>query len=262
MCLAPTHHGGGFGGPKTAFWHCQDVTSDSATQATPWGEKLGDEARLTLLNKGLVKADKCGDEEANVNQPVVATNKTDDKTATTDNGGATPANSNADTTAKGSLRGSRKLLFGGLFGGSGKTEASATCTPTPGLCSGTCTIAENVPAKGSDLHISVHGSCPNTTVTAATYNIKIAQKSLFGELPVLERKDQDASKDNKFDLPLSMGSVELPAVKFPVAAGKSLDISSVANIASYAPSGTVISTVTAFDQNGGQLFSFQIQIKM
>lgn len=108
----------------------------------------------------------------------------------------------------------------------------------------------------------MNGACPNTTVSAATYNIKIVQQSFFGDIPVLEKKDQDASKDNKFSLPLGLGSVELPAVAFPVAAGHSLDISSVANIASYAPSGTVVSTVTAFDQNGGKLFSFEIKIKV
>jgi hypothetical protein len=153
--------------------------------------------------------------------------------------------------------GRRKLFFG-----SSKTETSASCTPRPGLCSGTCTIAEEAPAKGSDLHITVNGACPNTTVSAATYNIRIVQQSFFGDIPVLEKKHQDASKDNKFSLPLGLGSVELPAVAFPVAAGQSLDISSVANIASYAPSGTVVSTVTAFDQNGGELFSFEIKIKV
>lgn len=139
-----------------------------------------------------------------------------------------------------------------------KATPSASCKSTPKVCSGTCKIEEPAPKKGSDLHIDVTGSCATEAVTGATYDIKI----VFGGLPILNKKGQDATKDNNFNLPLNMGSVEIAAVKFPVAAGQKLLLPGIAHIGKLAPAGKLVATVDAYDQDKKALFSFEIDITL
>ena len=121
---------------------------------------------------------------------------------------------------------------------------AASCTPTPKSCSGTCSVQESAPTKGGDLHIAVEGSCTKEDVTAATFDIKM----IFGGLPVLSKKGNDATKDNNFKLPLNMGSVTIPAVQLPVKAGSKIEIPTVAHVGKLAPSGKLVCKVDAYDQ--------------
>lgn len=138
------------------------------------------------------------------------------------------------------------------------SQGTATCTSTPETCTGTCTIEEAAPVKGKDLHIDVSGVCATDTVTAATYDIKM----VFGGLPILSKTGQDASKDNTFSLPLNMGSVEIPAIKLPIAAGTSLKLPGVAHIGKLAPNGKLVCNIAAYDQAKKGLFKIEVDISI
>ena len=135
---------------------------------------------------------------------------------------------------------------------------AASCTPTPKSCSGTCSVQESAPTKGGDLHIAVEGSCTKEDVTAATFDIKM----IFGGLPVLSKKGNDATKDNNFKLPLNMGSVTIPAVQLPVKAGSKIEIPTVAHVGKLAPSGKLVCKVDAYDQDKNALFSVEVDVSL
>ena len=51
--------------------------------------------------------------------------------------------------------------------------------------------------------MGVNGTCTED-VTAATYDIKL----VFNGLPILSKTNQDGCSENKFALPLNMGSLD------------------------------------------------------
>jgi hypothetical protein len=135
---------------------------------------------------------------------------------------------------------------------------SASCTTSPRACSGSCSVEESAPKKGGALHIDATGSCNSEAVTSGTYDIKL----MFNGLPVLNKKAQDATKDNSFSLPLNMGSIAIPAIRFPVAAGSAIKIPTIANVGKLAPSGKLVATVDAYDQDKKALFSIEVDIAL
>ena len=136
------------------------------------------------------------------------------------------------------------------------SAAPTSCKTTPGLCQGTCLIDPTI-SKGSNLDLGVKGTC-SEAVSAPTYSLGLK----FNGLPILSKKGQDACKDNKFDLPLGMGSVSIPAVKCPVAAGDALVIPAVASVAKSAPNGKLVATLAAEDKSGKSLFSIEYDVSL
>ena len=78
--------------------------------------------------------------------------------------------------------------------------------------------------------MGVNGTC-SEEVTTPTYDIKL----VFNGLPILSKTDQNGCTENKFALPLNMGSLDIKGAKCPVTKGSSLSIPAIANVGAHCP---------------------------
>ena len=88
---------------------------------------------------------------------------------------------------------------------------------------------------------NLSGKC-TISVNKPTYDISV----IFGGLPVLDKKGLDGCKAQHIDMPLNMGSVDIPAVQCPTLANQTLTYTSINTVGKLAPNGKLTGTLTAY----------------
>ena len=71
-----------------------------------------------------------------------------------------------------------------------------------------------------------------------------------------------ACGEDKFDLPLSMGSVDYHGLTCPTAGPGSLELNVDASVSSVAPSGKYTAELRALDHNGENLLCINVEFKL
>lgn len=94
-------------------------------------------------------------------------------------------------------------------------------------------------------------------VSASTYTLKIS----LNNIPIFTHSG-DGCHPDKIPLPLGMGEVDLGGVKCPTVAGSTVDLNQAVTVGKLSPNGNYLTTFSAVDQAGAQVFCVQIAFTM
>lgn len=135
-----------------------------------------------------------------------------------------------------------KLFIAALLA-TAATSSHVECTNEPSeYCTGTCNAAPIAPKKGGSFTMKVNGNC-KVSIAQPKFDLT----ATFNGLPILTKKGLDGCKANVIEMPLKLGSINIPKVPCPSPANQTLTLESIASIGKLAPNGKIKGNLVATD---------------
>eukprot|EP01010_Urceolus_cornutus_P000994 NODE_1508_length_880_cov_231.351384_g1167_i0.p1 GENE.NODE_1508_length_880_cov_231.351384_g1167_i0~~NODE_1508_length_880_cov_231.351384_g1167_i0.p1 ORF type:complete len:166 (-),score=42.49 NODE_1508_length_880_cov_231.351384_g1167_i0:101-598(-) len=108
------------------------------------------------------------------------------------------------------------------------------------------------PSTGMNVTITGTGNLPAPAMSSGAWSLLVKQNGV-----PIAKKDHDFCSPDQVNLPLGLGSLYLPGVQCPVAAGP-IVVNMYVSVASAAPSGVTTAELSAKDQANNRIFCIDV----